>query len=65
MTECSSIRSRMAVITAVVCSSLSIDHEFWWLGESTKTSWMPPAVAWVNTGPRLVTTKGALPSKAG
>ena len=29
------------------------------------TSWMPPAVAWVNTGPRLVTTKGAFPSKAG
>ena len=29
------------------------------------TSWMPPALAWVNTGPRLVTTKGAFPSKAG
>ena len=55
----------MAVMTAVVCSSLSIDHEFWWSGERTMTSWMPPAVAWVNTGPRLVTTKGALPSKAG
>jgi hypothetical protein len=26
---------------------------------------MPPAVAWVKTGPRLVTTKGAVPSKAG
>ena len=35
------------------------------LGDSTNTSWMPPAVAWVNTGPRLVTTNGALPSKAG
>ena len=65
MVECSSIRSLMAVITAVVCSSLSMDHEFWWSGESTITSWVPPAVAWVNTGPRLVTTKGAFPSKAG
>jgi len=28
MPECSSIRSRMADITAVVWSSLNIDHEF-------------------------------------
>ena len=59
------MRSLMAIITALVCSSLSIDHEFWWFGDSTTTSWMPPAEAWVNTGPRLVTTNGALPSKAG
>ena len=26
---------------------------------------MPPALAWVKIGPRLVTTKGSLPSKAG
>ena len=29
------------------------------------TSWIPPAVAWVNTGPRLVTTNGSSPAKAG
>ena len=26
---------------------------------------MPPAEAWVKTGPRLATTKGSSPSKAG
>ena len=65
MVACSLIRSLMAVMTAVACSSLSMDHEFLCSGERTITSWMPPAVAWVKTGPRLVTTNGALPSKAG
>ncbi len=65
MLACSAMRSPMARMTTPAWSSLSIDHESWWSGESTRTSWMPPAVAWVNTGPRLVTMKGALPSKAG
>ena len=30
-----------------------------------RISWIPPAVAWVKTGPRLATTKGSSPSKAG
>ena len=65
MAACSPIRSLMARMTAPVWASDSIDQEFWWSGERTSTSWMPPAVAWVKTGPRLVTTKGASPSKAG
>ena len=65
MLACSSMRSRMAVITTPVCSSLRADQVFSWSGDRTRTSWIPPAEAWVKTGPRLVTTKGSLPSKAG
>ena len=65
MVECSSIRSRMAAMTSPVWSSLSIAHVLSCSAEMTSTSWMPPAVAWVKTGPRLVTTKGSSPSKAG
>ena len=55
------MRSRKAAITSPVCSSLSIDHEASCSGERISTSWMPPAVAWVNTGPRLVDHEGLVP----
>ena len=59
------MRSRRAAMTRPVCSSESIDHEASCSGDKMSTSWMPPAVAWVKTGPRLATTKGSSPSKAG
>ena len=35
-----------------LASSLRADQVFWWSGDSTRTSWIPPAEAWVKTGPR-------------
>ena len=52
-------------MTRPLCSALSMPQVASCSGEKIRISWMPPAVAWVNTGPRLATTKGSSPSKAG
>jgi hypothetical protein len=52
-------------MTRLVCSSLSIPQVASCSGEKMRISWIPPAVAWVKTGPRLATTKGSSPSNAG
>ena len=49
---------------AACCSGRSAQLALW-SGVSTSTSCTPLAGAWVNTGPRWVTTIGAVPSKAG
>ncbi len=59
------MRSLMAAMTSTACSSEMCSQPLSCSGDSTRTSWIPPAVAWVNTGPRFSTTKGWSPSKAG
>ena len=62
---CSATRSRMAAMTSPAWASDSDAHGARCSGESTSTSWIPLAGAWVNTGPRVVTAIGSSPAKAG
>ena len=52
-------------MTSSTCSWLSWPRVASCSGEKMRISWMPPAEACVKTGPRLATTNGSSPSKAG
>jgi hypothetical protein len=52
-------------MATATCASSRSAHEPSCSGETTSTSWIPRAGAWVQTGPRFCTTSASRPVNAG